>query len=55
MFSSIIIYEYNNLEAVVYEYNVFRLKLWYLLSNLNIKEELSLKINAYDPQYFMPS
>jgi hypothetical protein len=49
------IYEYNNYDPNIFEYNVMRITIWDQISKLNIHEVLALKISVYDPRYTMPS
>lgn len=55
MFSQVLIYEQDNFPPTIYEYNIFRCKLWYQLAQLAGSESVTLRFSVYDPRFIMPS
>ena len=55
LFSAAPIYDFETISTLIFEYKVFRIRIWDYLHEIAKKNEISLRMSVYDPRYFMSS
>lgn len=54
-FSTSVVYDFNTKGIVRFDFTKLRLKIWEKFTNFRGKNELTLRISAHDPRFYMPS
>ena len=54
-YAGVLIYDYNNVATMKFEYLTFKFKIWNFFSNFLTSNRLTFRASVYDPNFYMPS